>query len=257
MRITRLSTIAAALTAAAMAVGAGAASAATCTPVNTSKGTLTAAVVDTSVTGTTVDASGCDIGVYYDNGGSGDSVSNADISGAKQYGVFVDGGKGDVSVDVSSSSIHNIGDTPFDGVQYGNAIYYYGYDTTGTVSGTVSGNTVSEYQKGGIIVSGGNASADVTDNTVTGLGPVDFIAQNGIQLGFSATGVVSGNQISGNDYTGCSNQDAAKTGCIPYVSTGLLLYDVDPSQVRRSNNHYRDDQRNEYVGTTASVDAHS
>ena len=256
MRVTGMSTIAAALTGAAMAVGAGAASAAPCTPVSTSKGTLTAAVVDASVSGA-VDASGCDIGAYYDKVGSGESVSSADISGAKQYGVFVDGGKGDVSVDVTDSSIHNIGDTPFDGVQYGNAIYYYGYNTPGTVSGTVRGNTVYEYQKGGIIVNGGNASADVTDNAVTGLGPVDFIAQNGIQLGFSATGVVSGNQISGNAYTGCSNQDAAKTGCIPYVSTGLLLYDVDASRVGRSNNHYRDDQRNEYVATAASVNARS
>jgi hypothetical protein len=179
------------------------------------------------------------------------------VENATQYGVFVDGGKGDVSVDVSDSSIHNIGDVPFDGAQHGNAIYYYGYNTTGTVSGTVSGNTVYQYQKGGIITNGGNASTVVTDNTVTGLGPVSFIAQNGVQFGVGATGSASGNQISANDYTGCSNQDAAKTGCIPYVSTGLLLYGVDPSQVSRSNNQYGDDQRNQYVAPASELTAHS
>lgn len=257
MKITHLSAIAGAAIVLAMTVGASVASAATCITVNTSHGPMTTAVYDTSVIGTTVDATGCQIGAYYDAGGSGDSVSSAEIENATDYGVFVDGVNGNVSVDVTDSSIHNIGDMPFDGVQRGNAIYYYGYNTAGTVSGTVSGNSVYQYQKGGIITNGANAFTVVTDNTVTGLGPVDFIAQNGVQFGFGAAGSASGNQISDNDYTGCSHQDAAKTGCIPYVSTGLLLYDVDPSQVSRSNNLYRDDQRNEYVAPADQVTAHS
>jgi hypothetical protein len=143
---------------------------------------MTAAVVDTTPgSGSTVNATGCDIGTYYDSGATASTLSGVTVENATQYGVFVDGGKGDVSVDVSDSSIHNIGDVPFDGAQHGNAIYYYGYNTTGTVSGTVSGNTVYQYQKGGIITNGGNASTVVTDNTVTGLGPVSFIAQNGVQ----------------------------------------------------------------------------
>lgn len=256
MKIGRVAVAAGALSALAMAAGTSAASAAGCTPVSTSKGPMTAAVVDTSVTGP-VNASGCDIGAYYDAAGSGSSVSGADISGAQSYGVFVDGGAGNVSVDVTNSSIHNIGDTPFDGVQRGNAVYYYGYQTAGTASGNVTGNNVYAYQKGGIVVNGSNASAVVTNNTVTGLGPVPFIAQNGIQFGFGSSGVASSNQISDNDYTGCSNRDAAKTGCVPYVSTGLLLYDVDPSQVSRFQNKYRDDQRNESVTPASQVNAHS
>lgn len=256
MRITRMFAAAGGAMAAALALAPSGALAATCTPVSTSKGVLTAAVVDASVTGP-VDATGCDIGAYYDAAGSGDSVSGADISGARQYGVFVDGGNGDVSVNVTNSSIHNIGDVPFDGVQYGIAVYYYGYNTVGNVSGNVTGNSISQYQKGGVTVNGSNASVDVTNNDVTGLGPVPFIAQNGVQFGYGASGVASGNQISDNDYTGCSNQDAAKTGCVPYVSVGLLLYDVNPSQIKRNDNKYSNDQRNEDVATEASVDAHS
>jgi hypothetical protein len=255
MRITRMLAVAIGATAAIALLPSGAL-AANCIPVNTSKGQLSAAAYDTSVTGT-LDATGCDIGAYYDSAGNGSTVSVADISGAQQYGVFVDGGKGDVHVDVTNSSIHNIGDTPPDGVQRGVGVYYYGYGTPGAVSGNVDTNDVYQYQKGGIVVNGSNAAVSVTNNTVAGLGPVNFIAQNGVQFGYGATGVVSGNQISDNNYTGCSNQDAAQTGCVPYVSAGLLLYDVNPSQITRSKNLYRDDQRNELLTTAASVDAHS
>ncbi len=57
------------------------------------------------------------------------------------------------------------------------------------------------------------ACATVENNAVTGLGPVDFIAQNGIQISFGATATVRGNSVSGNNYTPAS-----------YVSCGLLFY---------------------------------
>ena len=93
----------------------------------------------------------------------------------------------------------------------------------------------------------------MTNNTVAGEGQIDYIAQNGIQFGYGASGSVTGNTITGNWWTGCSNQDAAKTGCTPWVSTGLLLYDVDANAVNVSNNTYRDDQRNKYLLTSASL----
>ena len=238
--------------AAAALVWAVPATAAECTKVTTSKGSLTAAQVGGDVTGE-LDATGCQIGVYYSTSTPAGNVSEADISGATYYGVFVDGKDGDVSVNVTDSSISKIGESPPDGAQHGLAVYYYGYETTGAVSGTVSGSSISEYQKGGITVNGEKASVDVMDSTVAGLGEVDFIAQNGIQFGYGATGVASGNTITGNYYTACSNRDAAKTGCTPWVSTGMLLYDVDPAQVKRSDNHYRDNQRNLYVLPTASL----
>lgn len=242
----RISILAVALTALVMTVGTSAASAAGCTTVTTSRGTYTAAAVDTPVTGT-LDASGCQIGAYYDTSGLG--VFNADISGASYYGVFVDTG---ASVDVTDSTISNIGETPFNGAQHGWGVFY-----ADGASGTVDSNTIFLYQKSGIVVDGTGTSATVTNNTVTGNGPVPYIAQNGIEVLDGATGTVSGNAISGDYYTGCSNKDAAKTGCVPYVAVGLLLYDVNPSQVSRSHNLYRDDQRNEYVGPSAEVTAHS
>ena len=42
----------------------------------------------------------------------------------------------------------------------------------------------------------------ISNNVVTGEGPVSYIAQNGIQLGYGMKAAVSGNTVSGNAYTG-------------------------------------------------------
>lgn len=172
---------------------------------------LTAAQIGGDVTGI-LNATGCDIGVYYNNASIG-NVSNAEIYNAKYFGVVVDGGFGDVEVNVIDSIIHNIGDVPFSGNQHGNAIYYYGYQTPGKVTGTISGNHVYKYQKGGIIANGSKTIVNVLNNIVTGLGEVNIIAQNGIQIGFAGHGTVLENTVSGNYYRGNY-----------WVSCGLLFY---------------------------------
>src|SRR5207249_3215671 len=92
---------------------------------------------------------------------------------------------------------------PHNGNQRGIGIYYRAF-LTGTTSGHISGNQVFDYQKGGIIANGHGTDVIVRDNTVSGLGPVGYIAQNGIQIGFGASARVQGNSVSGNSYTGSS-----------------------------------------------------
>jgi Right handed beta helix region len=65
----------------------------------------------------------------------------------------------------------------------------------------IEGNTVDAYQKTGIVVSG-NAHAVLRGNATAGFGPVDFIAQNGIQIAFGAEATVERNVVRGNSYTG-------------------------------------------------------
>jgi parallel beta-helix repeat protein len=184
------------------------ASAATCTPTGFVRDgiDMTAAQIGGNVTGE-LDATGCNIGVYYDNLNTGNVSSGADIHGANYFGVVVNGDVGAVSVNVTNSVIHDIGDVPLSGNQHGNAIYYRAFGG-GTASGTISGNTLTNYQKGGIVV-GGNVSATITNNTVTGQGPVIFIAQNGIQVGYGAKATVSGNTVSRNAYTGSGGTSSA------------------------------------------------
>ena len=178
-----------------------AASAATCTPTNFFRDSInmTAAQIGGDVVGT-LDATGCNIGVYYDNTTSG-NVTGATISGANYFGVVVNGDVGAVSVNVTGSAIHDIGENPLNGSQHGNAIYYRAFG--GSASGTISGNKVTHYQKNGITING-NVSATIANNTVTGEGPVDYIAQNGIQIGYGAQATVTGNTVTGNAYTGAN-----------------------------------------------------
>ncbi len=197
---------------------------------------LTAAQVGGNVTGP-LDATGCDIGVYYGPGTSG-NVTNAQVHGARYFGVVANG----AAVEVSDSDVYDIGNNPFDGSQHGVGIYF-----VDGASGDIADNNVYEYQKGGIVVNGEDTTATVTGNTVTGLGPVDFIAQNGIQVSRGAVATVRGNDISGNDYTGHAGVGPNPGGQNPpgweYYSTGLLLFQPGKA-TSTSQNHFSDNQHN-------------
>ena len=180
---------------------------------------MTAAVIATGdVTNETVDATGCNIGIFFGPGTSG-TVDSSDVSGANYFGILVSGdivdssgnatSPGATSVDVTNSVVHNIGENPFNGTQHGVAIYYRACASGSSATGTISNNAISSYQKGGITVNCPGAAASVSGNTVAGLGPVPYIAQNGIQIGFGASGQVMRNQVTGNSYTGLAGASSA------------------------------------------------
>lgn len=176
------------------------------------EGPLTAAIVnpDKPVTGT-LDATGCHIAVYFGPGTSG-HVQRAEISGASHFGVVADAGFGTVSLAVSDSSIDYIGESPFTSAQRGIGIYVAAFEPGAVAQATLSRNRIERYQKSGIVVNGPGARADVLDNVVIGLGPVAFIAQNGIQVGYGADVTVARNRIEGNSFTGFST-----------VATGIVV----------------------------------
>ena len=122
---------------------------------------LTAALINPSGTVSgDVDASGCDIGVFYGAGVAG-TVNGADIHNATYFGVVNDGG----AVTVENSSIHDIGESPLNGSQHGVGVYWvYGSSATGYIEN----DTIWNYQKGGIVVNGAGAYATISGNTVTG-----------------------------------------------------------------------------------------
>jgi parallel beta helix pectate lyase-like protein len=222
---------------------ASTAAAATCTPTGFFRDgiNLTAAQIGGSVSGA-LDASGCDIGVYFATPGS--VTAGAQILGARYFGVVNNG----TTVTVEGASIHDIGNSPFDGTQHGVGIYF-----TNGGTGMIDGNTVSAYQKGGIVVNGVNSvsgaatTAAVTNNTVSGLGPVDFIAQNGIQVSRGAVAEVRGNAISGNFYTGEVGVGPNPGGQNPegweFFSTGLLLFEAGAG-TKTSDNQLSGNQHN-------------
>lgn len=213
---------------AASIVGTGPALAVTCTQTGFSRDNinLTAAMINPGDVSGTVDATGCNIGIYY-GPGSNAKVTGADVFGANYFGIVNNGG----AVDVKNSSVHNIGENPFNGTQHGVGIYFV---TGGT--GSIQKNTVSAYQKGGIVVTGAGSSAKIQDNTVTGNGRVDYIAQNGIQVSRGATGAVSNNTVSDNAYTGANG--ASSGGVLIYggCQGDALSTDVDVKNNTLINN---------------------
>ena len=151
-----------------------------------------------------------------------------DAGDARLRGILFDGASGIIH----NNTVLNINQGP-SGCQEGNAIEVRNapFAPGGTDALVwISGNTVTNYQKTGIVTNG-SVAATIVGNVVSGFGPVDFIAQNGIQIGFGGTAIVQENQISGNDYTPKS-----------FVSCGLLMFEADG--VRASQNHFADNERN-------------
>lgn len=172
---------------------------------------LTAALVNPATASGEIDAEGCHIGVYFGPGARG-AVDNAEIHGATYFGVVADAGFGSVRVDVLNSWIHHIGESPFNRAQHGIGVYYAAYEPGSAATGIVTGNTVERYQKSGIVANGSGVKVNIDGNTVFGLGPVGFIAQNGIQIGYGANASVMRNRVWGNSFTGTAG-----------LSTGILV----------------------------------
>lgn len=150
------------------------------------------------------------------NGGPSANVTNVKITtsgladvcdggAARLRGILFDGASGSITNNVITDI--NQGAS---GCQEGNAIEARNFDSPAISRVVIDSNTVTGYQKTGIVANG-NVDATITDNTVDGGAPVNYIARNGIQVGFGATGMVKRNTVKGNSYTG------------PDVSGGIIV----------------------------------
>jgi hypothetical protein len=165
-------------------------------------------------------AGGHFVGAVLMNGGTTANVTNITITtdtllnecdeatpDKRLRGILFQGASGSIT----SSQVLNIkqGDS---GCQEGNAIEVrnLGHNPD-TSSVTIDGNTITGYQKTGIVANG-NVNVTITDNMVDGGGPVGYIARNGIQFGYGAKGMAKKNTVNGNGYTGTST-----------VSGGILV----------------------------------
>ncbi len=144
------------------------------------------------------------------NGGSSASVKNlkvtvsglinvCDADADRLRGIMFEGASGSIS----GSTIYDINQGA-SGCQEGNAIEIRNFGANAATSRVnISGNTITGYQKTGIVANG-NVEVHASDNVVDGGGPVGYIARNGIQFGFGGSGSAKKNIVSGNSYTGAS-----------------------------------------------------
>ena len=87
--------------------------------------------------------------------------------------------------------------------------------TVGTDSIAIESNTVKNFDKNGIVMRLPGAIGTISRNTVTGIGPTNVLAQNGIELAYGATANVVLNTVSDLLYT-------PET----FGSSGIIVYDV-------------------------------
>ena len=118
---------------------------------------------------------------------------------------------------IHDNTVSNIRDEPLSGCQNGRAIRI-GENAT-PASGTVTRNTIVGYQKNGIDLRNAATTATLSNNIITGGGPMPLIAQNGVVV-VSAEATIQGNTVTGNacDHPSCGPDPINDT-----QSTGVLL----------------------------------
>ena len=108
--------------------------------------------------------------------------------------------------------------------------------------------TVHDFQKNGITADEKGSVAVIRGNVVTGLGPTNGAAQNGVQIGFGAAGSILGNLVTNNIWAPCTAVATCAT-----VATNILVTQSDDVEV--SGNRAGISQVNIFVhGSNAAID---
>ncbi len=223
-----------------------------CTQITPSFSNMTAAYINPTTLPANVDATGCDIGVYFGPEHYG-AVESVHISGATAFGIVVDS----AVVDITHSNITNIpgatgsdegecesdceGDSttmiPTDngeekayiGDKHGTGILVVGEGARAVIAN----NSISGYGRRGISVSGFGAWASVKNNYIEGLGAGNAqhtMGQSGIWIANGRQASVSGNIIVNNEIIGsgpASNAIMVAGGSYhnnqPYYTTDIKI----------------------------------
>jgi parallel beta-helix repeat protein len=96
----------------------------------------------------------------------------------------------------------NVRDTPFSGAQHGVGIYGWSDGTFTPHDINLYDCDVYDFQKNAMVLGGDDLTVDIDGCTTTGAGPTTVTAQNGIQVGYDATGTITDNTVTGMSWTG-------------------------------------------------------
>ena|ERR1700687_3931984 len=147
--------------------------------------------------------------------GANDGITDCSVD---PIGIYFQNASGTIT----SNAVRNVLLPPgLQGCQTGLAINVESVGAPPTV--TISSNSVRNYDKNGITASGHDdgspgPNVTVTGNTIIGLGATTVTAQNGIQVGYGATGTVSSNNVVDDIYINPPN-------CNPcYGASGILIF---------------------------------
>lgn len=110
----------------------------------------------------------------------------------------------------------------------------------------VSHNVVMNYQMVGIVAVG-DVSVKIHHNRVSASTAQATVPTSGIQLSYHAIGEISGNVITDNWYQPVIRGQGRAIGQQPWVAAGILLYNIEMSNIKIFNNELRDNQLNMLV----------
>jgi hypothetical protein len=149
-----------------------------------------------NTTGTSVALSGLTVKGNWPTGVCYDSL----------YDILVEGG---ASLSLSGSTVERAGAYPLNGCQGGVAVQV-GLDATGQIGhASLTRDTIKTYQKDGVSVRSAGSTADVDHVVIKGAGATASIAQNGVEFVSGGTGQVDESTVTGNNYTGPNDANAA------------------------------------------------
>ena len=113
-------------------------------------------------------------------------------------------------------------------------------DSANPLNAEVENSTISNYGKAGIVAKGAGTNLQAQGNTVTGNNPDS--GTNGIEVAYGATGTITGNTVSANDFTqSLSPAFLNETDPQADYASGILLYSAS-GMVEVSGNTLTDDQ---------------
>jgi hypothetical protein len=97
---------------------------------------------------------------------------------------------------------------------------------TGPFSVSISGNSIHDFNRNGILINGGGITSDISGNTISGVGPSTGYNQFGVFIAKGAVGRVTHNMISQGS---CGS--ISYTACIPLRSEGVVFRAGDGSVI--------------------------
>ena len=90
----------------------------------------------------------------------------------------------------------------------------------------ISGNSIHDYQKGGIVANGEGTKVQIVGNMISGAGPISSAAANGIQVAFGAEGLVKLNTVADNLFADCESAETCS-----FAASSILVFDADKVNV--------------------------
>lgn len=145
--------------------------------------------------------------------GTGNNL-NAGCSDARLIGIYYQNASGRLNYVVARNQAQDEANFGCAG-SAGLGIFVQSAGTSTPATVTIENSTVYGYQKSGIIANETGTTVTINGNSVVGAGPIG-IGQNGIQIGYGATGRIENNIVADDIYNGNPANGTA---------SGILIYD--------------------------------